>query len=781
MMLGLMTACKGNETDNPENTNNKDGNEPVAAQRIVLEHAYLSENIEIDALSRGYMNFAIAGDRIYYMSTEFNNETDDEGNLIETSGYNTTIESAKIDGSDVQTLWEREFVYPDYNQDVVEYEGVNTFAVDAENNLWLVMNHDVYNQKDNYSESTIRLKKYAPDGTELLDVDISSASSEDYFYPSSMLFNGDGDIVMLSYQTLLVFDGETGEMSFKIEEQNYINSISQTNKGEIVYTAYSSSTYGYVIKKIDFEAKRAGPAIEYTGMLYFNSVANGNGDYSLYVLQEDYIYGFDLETLTEEIIVSFMNSDIDSSNIQAAYSIGEGDFIISSYDWNNSSMELMSLTPNPNPVIEGKALITLGAVYVDTDIKSAIRKFNKSSSTARITLKDYSLLNTPEDYSAGATQLDMDILAGKAPDIISMNQLQPTKYATKGVFEDLLPYLENDPEINKADLFENILEAGMYDGKLYNVISSFRISTLAGKRSIFGDGKDFTASKLLQLSREYPDAEILSTTTADSWLYNCIALAIVELVDWTTGTCDFNSPEFIALLETSRLFPETIDYDALYADYEVYRKELETTFIENRTLLRSCDVSRIREARSITQMFGEEITYVGYPTASGGAALIHPSTSCGVSATSPYKDEAWEFIKLLINTDMSSGMRWVQSIKRSVFDEEAAEEMIPLWERDFEKGVDIFEVYADGSASGWTINSPNEVDREEYKDYALTQQEVDTARAVIESATRVYTSDETIQTIISEEIASFISGAKTAEQVAQLIQSRVSLYVSENM
>jgi hypothetical protein len=41
-------------------------------------------------------------------------------------------------------------------------------------------------------------------------------------------------------------------------------------------------------------------------------------------------------------------------------------------------------------------------------------------------------------------------------------------------------------------------------------------------------------------------------------------------------------------------------------------------------------------------------------------------------------------------------------------------------------------------------------------------------------------SDDVIADILSEEITSFFGGAKTAEECARVIQSRVSIYLSEN-
>ena len=51
--------------------------------------------------------------------------------------------------------------------------------------------------------------------------------------------------------------------------------------------------------------------------------------------------------------------------------------------------------------------------------------------------------------------------------------------------------------------------------------------------------------------------------------------------------------------------------------------------------------------------------------------------------------------------------------------------------------------------------------------------------AFLESLTQCYQYDEPMMKIILEEASAFFSGQKSAEEIANLIQSRVSIYVAE--
>ena len=50
----------------------------------------------------------------------------------------------------------------------------------------------------------------------------------------------------------------------------------------------------------------------------------------------------------------------------------------------------------------------------------------------------------------------------------------------------------------------------------------------------------------------------------------------------------------------------------------------------------------------------------------------------------------------------------------------------------------------------------------------------------LESAEDIYSYDTAIMNIVFEETAPYFDGQKTAEEVADIIQSRIYIYVNEN-
>ena len=66
------------------------------------------------------------------------------------------------------------------------------------------------------------------------------------------------------------------------------------------------------------------------------------------------------------------------------------------------------------------------------------------------------------------------------------------------------------------------------------------------------------------------------------------------------------------------------------------------------------------------------------------------------------------------------------------------------------------------------------------KPKTFTQEEVDEICEFIYSVKKVNKFDNNIRNIINEEAQSFFEGQKSAQEVAQIIQSRAQIFVDEN-
>ena len=101
------------------------------------------------------------------------------------------------------------------------------------------------------------------------------------------------------------------------------------------------------------------------------------------------------------------------------------------------------------------------------------------------------------------------------------------------------------------------------------------------------------------------------------------------------------------------------------------------------------------------------------------------------------------------------------------------------WDEDGEPDkmcIGTYEVVENGESSYETMENGETV----YKDvYALTQEDIDQILGVINSTRSVYDYDQEILDIITDEVAAYFAGDKDVQTTANMIQSRVNLYVQE--
>lgn len=162
-------------------------------------------------------------------------------------------------------------------------------------------------------------------------------------------------------------------------------------------------------------------------------------------------YGYTLATDTEEQLVTWINSDVDSNNISSACLTENGDIVCLSSEYSSSGdgtiTYFITLKKTPYDQVPQKTTLTLACVYLDYRVKSQILDFNRKSSDYRIEVRDYSEFNTDDDYSAGLTKLITEIGSGAVPDILVTSSLPMDVFGNKGLFEDLWPYIEADEEL----------------------------------------------------------------------------------------------------------------------------------------------------------------------------------------------------------------------------------------------------------------------------------------------------------------------------------------------
>ena len=451
---------------------------------------------------------------------------------------------------------------------------------------------------------------------------------------------------------------------------------------------------------------------------------------------------------------------MNSNNVTSPYITEEGNIVCLSSEYSNTgdgaTTYFITLTKTPYDQVPQKTTLTLACVYLGYDIKNQILDFNRKSSDYRIEVRDYSEFNTEDDYSAGYTKLITEIGSGAVPDIMLTDGLPIETFGAKGLLADLWPFIDADEELGgRAGVVEPVFNALSQDGKLYEISSSFYITTIAGPASIVGTEPGWTYEEMYAALDQMPEGcELFSLGTTRSDVFSSICmLNLSRFVDWTTGECSFDSDDFISLMEFANRFPETFDWEHhewTNEDSDAYRIK------EGRQLLVTLSLSDPYSYNYYSEMFNGDMALKGFPDVPGSGAVFNMNgTGLAIASTCENQDAAWSFVRTLLTREYQENYTYGFCTNRELCEENLQ------------------------SMVGQSYYSYDQVTGEE-KEIIFTQENADLITDLINNTSMVadYNTSQ-INDIINEEVAYYFSGEKTAQDVAATIQNRVSIYVNE--
>ncbi len=749
---------------------------------VKLDNVYKAEYMTLpEGLDDAY-RCEVRGDRVYL----FGYETQEV--------YRPVLMSMNPDGSDTRTI---PLPLPETNGEKGGNTYVNQLTIAPDETVWYIEYSYSYDDSDPENivstEKNI-LKHIDAAGQELFSMDLNDLKDPDmeYFYVGSMAVDGQGNVYLSSEKKLFVLNAN-GSRMFDIPLETYINGMVLGSEGNIV--AQISGDKGTTLREIDLATKSFGREQLLETGTYF-TILPGRG-YSLLLDDRDSVYGFDMATGTKTKLLNWIDSDVDVNQINSIAQIAQDKLICLGYSAVDYKGEITLLTKVDASSVPERKIITLGTGYLSYEMRRAVIQFNKANEAYRIQVRDYSTYNTMDNGQAGLQRLNTEIISGNVPDILVIDNTMPYgSYVSKGLFKDLYALMDADESFNRADYLQEVMKIFESNGKLYSLVPQFSIYTVAGKTSDVGTDFSWTMDELIALLASKPEGtQVFSDVTKASFLQYAIQMSMDTYVNRATGQCNFDSPGFIKILEFAKNFPDEISYDdggtmpALRStvsakqnlmiasgdiaggdiDWQEYNRRQESQYREGRTLLSMAwlsDFSYYHTLRAVN--FAEDITLVGFPNDLGVGSAIVPNLQLAISAKTKNADGAWQFIKLFLSDEYYENNYYAGfPLKLSHLQKHAERAMTPYTYQD---------------ENGNTVEMPNTYwfNDEEVDIGYPTQDEVDIVMNLIRSVTNVYTLDESLMSIIQDETGPYFAGQKSAAETAQIIQSRVQIYISEN-
>lgn len=716
----------------------------------ILEMTYEGTAFVADGMEGDPVSCYVRNGRVYILTDHLTeDDSTDEHN------EHTRLYSVYLDGSNVQEI----------PINLSKKESIVTFLAEKDGTLLCLM---VYDEKEPYNE----LVRYDADGKELLRENITkSLNLSANAGVSGIVEDGKGNVVVADERKVYILNKElqsVGEV--ELGDDCQVMDMALTKDGQILCVEDENRNdhqMSWQIQILDVEGKKWGDSLKLDTDPYLGSdfIMDGS-EYDFYYKDSFGIYGYDIASKKGIKLLDYAASYLTSEDADSMVSAGGGDFIGIAYDrtQNRSILEIYS---KADPAaVASRQIITYAAYGVSDATKRAAMKFNQKNRDYKIEFKDYT---DEEDPSA---KMLTDIMAGNVPDIISISILpiSAEQCVEKGLLEDLTPYYEKDPLVQTNDIIHSVLEAMKIDGKLYYVTPYFSIKSIVGKTKDVGTGTGWTLDELKALLDKKGEGVIpFDTESKTDMLSDFLGNGITDFVNWQTGECSFDSQEFKDILEIcNRGIDEEIDFS-------------EEGVINTNSMLREGKILlsanfgyvSLEEVQLARQVFGEDITYIGYPNQERQGSYFEFFNQVGIYSKSNVKEQAWEFIRSCMTKEYQGIITNVHAVamptRQDCFDMRV-------------KAMTATEAYVDDF--GQEIE-PLEQGSRYIGDLKIqygpvSQKDVDIYVNLVNQTKKSVGFDEEMMKIVFDEAKIYFAGRKSLDKTVQIIQKRVQTYVNEN-
>jgi len=750
LFMYILTGCANDSRSSQDSTSN----DAIETNDKHVEYLYTSEIIPFSAVNNetDYISNVFLSDTAVY----FTSRNDGGENK---SSNSSAIFSMSFDGTGLMEL--QNYTPEAFSSKELGISGsIDVIHIDNSGDLWVAESQGVYGSDlpEDFGGSVIR--RLDNTGAEILSFDISNLSTGNVWVHALSIDN-ESNIYIASGASIYIMNYQ-GDLLFKLDNPAYIANFIRMSDGYIAFIEQKAE--GLRLTRIDIIRRSWKEAVSLqSGNLGIYSVYSGTGDFLYLYNDRTHLVGVLEETGEHVTLLRWADSNLSSEDITGIMLTPDGQISAirqtQLYTMDSKPViDLILLTKTTLDTIPDKIILTLGTFDFSSSIRHAVEQFNKNSDTHSIQVIDYSAFNIGTDWTHGLLRLNTELIAGNAPDILDFRYMPINNYISQDFLLDLYPLLDADPEIGRDSLVESVLKAFEINGSLFRIVPSYRVMTIAGHPTTLGKYPGWNMDEFIDVLYNNPQANMPMGLYGDKqWFFYIVFINNVEdFIDLESGTASFDSDDFTKLLELSNKFPSNINWDNVISMHERFAlgQQIMEMFI--------IGFGGVSDYSVYRALFGGDIVFKGFPTENRDGHAFIPSTNIVITSQCTDVDAAWGFVRLLLIDEYQRNFTSSQyfPVSRIVFEEHLTNAMNPP--------VGMNTTISDGY-SGSTLEF----------DPKLSQSDVDALRYLIDNIVNVWNDEVTVWGIVSESATDFFDGRITAQDAARIIQSRVSIYLSE--
>lgn len=497
------------------------------------------------------------------------------------------------------------------------------------------------------------------------------------------------------------------------------------------------------------------------------------------------IGGSAMEQIIDGALSSFGNP---AMNLRGMTALPQDEFLVLF-----SGGQLIRYTYDPNVPTVPEDLVTVYSLEECDAVRQAIALYQTEHPD---TFVKYEVALSGMDGKSredAVKKLNTEMMAGKGPDVIILDELPVKSYMEKGVLMDLKPHI--DGLTGDAALLPNMVDAFTQDGSVYMMPVSFTLPMVGGRQEDVEGITDYTslADTMERLREENPDVGICDFFAGEATVRWLLPMGAAAFVDESGNINTELLRDYLA--DTERIYKAANEGlpDYLKEQYvnqkDYYNKSVSERnyyyhhlgdigqsvpdFMMGEGLLTAgmlYNTYSYQEALSISHVDEfSDVTFKSFDGMSEGVFV--PSVLVGLNASSAHLKEAEQFLDVIMGTQVQSLLYDGFMTNQSALQQQLS----PQWKvlQNGGMNVDYGEVSSSiGGSSG---------DGREYglNIYMPTKEEYQALYDLCCQVHKPYVADAVVEEAVISTGGQYLDGHLSLDEAVQKIMAKVEIYAAE--
>ncbi|MBQ5968049.1 MAG: extracellular solute-binding protein [Clostridiales bacterium] len=501
----------------------------------------------------------------------------------------------------------------------------------------------------------------------------------------------------------------------------------------------------YVYHEVDFETGKC-PALARSGDIGISGSPQGK-----FFFNPNGEYRVDLANMRVELLADYNCIDIcppkyDLSTPAGYLKIDDDRFAVT-YEYRDNTTEVLLCSYDPSIDRSDMTPIKIGGfgIFNDEILKWVVYEFNTSQDEYRVVLEEYGDRFeglTPDDRRKATLNLTQYFNEGNAPDIYYGTRFDYAYMGRNGMVIDMSKYMKEDGLSGLTDTANRLMIDG--SGACYQLFSGYTMMGYSIQDSVASSVSDTSLFTLYQYAKEN---EILySMSDASDIVDTAIRYNFADLWGAYDGNRKITQQELTELISIATSLPVSHFHFAGRED------------VVNGTVLMCSETIWCAISDDERDSSYDEFTFIGYPSISGSVHMAEPTCCLAISTTADDQEACWNVLSMLLSEEAQK-----QTMMGG---------RIPVTKNMLDTFCEC-------------CLHPDQIQDEVLKKHfekkkAVSQEAVDRFLKDISSADTVQTFDWGVFDIIYDEVNTYYSQSRSPEQIAESLETRLTLYMQEN-